>query len=259
MRSPLDLDFARNGLWYRVPVEQARRLKDRWPPEWLAFYQTQVFGAEAHSINYYGRVVDVREVARYELFPDEPRDDRSAKRYYQLFLDSLLRRPNPIRSRRLRRIVFIPTTWKKFTLASEVNDLFDESPLEDRLWNEFKTLGIPAERQELVEVTGQAYFLDFAIYCASGSLAVETDGDAWHANSGKARADNRRDNDLQANGWKLLRFGTSQVRDELADYCVPKIVDAINAMGGLDEGAIPRRIPVKQPDGSYQTGLFDPK
>ncbi len=48
-------DFARlrDELWYRIPVESAPK---RWPPRWLAFYQTKVFGSEAYAVRYYGRV-----------------------------------------------------------------------------------------------------------------------------------------------------------------------------------------------------------
>jgi len=252
-----DFEILRTKLWYRIPAEQKERLiRNRWPPKWLAFYQTNAFKGDAHTVSYFGRVTNIREVTRLELFPDDPADDRSSKRYYRIGLSSLERRPEPIRSRRWRRIVFIPTTWNKFVSATEVNDLFDESPLEDVLWGQFKSLGIAAERQERVEVFGRSYFLDFAVYCHSGKLDVEADGDSWHANPEKAAVDNLRDNDLQSSGWTTLRFGTRQIREELAQYCVPKIVESINRRGGVDEGAAGRHIPIERPDGSYQLGLF---
>lgn len=255
---PLDLTIARTRLWYRIPVDQVdKRLRDRWPPYWVAFYQPKIFGAEAYSVNYFGRVVDIRDVARHDLFPDEPRDGRSERRYHQVFFDELRRREVPIRSPTWRRITFIPTTWQKFAAAGEINDLFDESPLEDLVWQEFKSLGIRAQRQEWIELGDHSYFLDFAIYCASGKLDVETDGDAWHANPRKAIADNERDNDLHSQGWSVLRFSTRQIGEEPGKYCVPKVVETINKLGGVDEGAIPRLVPVKQADGSYQLGLFD--
>jgi len=252
-----DFEIVRTRLWYRIPVEEKKRLiQDRWPPKWLAFYQTNVFKGDAYTVSYFGRVTDIREVTRLELFPDDPADERSSKRYYKIGLLSLERRPEPIRSRRMRRIVFIPTTWAKFVSATEVNDLFDESPLEDALWGQFKSLGIAAERQERVEVVDRTYFLDFAVYCDSGKLDVEADGDTWHANSEKAAVDNLRDNDLHSSGWTLLRFGSRQIREELAQYCVPKIVKTINHMGGVEDGPMGRHIPIEGPGGSYQLGLF---
>ena len=160
-----DFDVARDKHWYRVSVDSAHKwLKNRWPPQWLAFYQTKVLGTEAHAVNYYARVLDVQEVDRWQLFPDQPRDERAMRRYCKLTISPLVRLPKPILSRRLRRIVFIAPTWEKFINAYEINDLYDESPLEDRLWAEMKRLQISAERQEYVEVKGRNYALDFAVY-----------------------------------------------------------------------------------------------
>ncbi len=155
--------------------------------------------------------------------------------------------------------MFIATTWDKFRTATEINDLYDESPLEDRLWAEFKRLAINAERQELVTIEDRNYFLDFAIYCDAGKIDVETDGDEWHANPEKAALDNVRDNDLESKGWQQLRFNTKQIREALTNYCVPKIVETINYLGGLPkEGKLlPRKIDLNRPDGAYQLGLFD--
>jgi very-short-patch-repair endonuclease len=87
---------------------------------------------------------------------------------------------------------------------------------------------------------------------------VETDGDTWHANPVKAAEDNVRDNALEVHGWSLLRFTTAQIVERLNEYCIPKIVEKINALGGADEGGqIARR--VELPDGArmIQKGLFD--
>jgi hypothetical protein len=54
---------------------------------------------------------------------------------------------SPIPCRLPRPVVFIPTTWQKFSQAEELNDLYDDSPLEDILWTDLKKEKIPAERQ----------------------------------------------------------------------------------------------------------------
>lgn len=258
LNNRLDFNIAHEQHWYRIPVSSVSKwLKDRWPPQWIAFYQTKVFGTEAHAVNYYGQVVDIRKAYRWELFPDQPRDEKSQRRYYQIVFDDLRRLPIPIVSRRWRRIVFIPTTWQKFTTATEINELYDESPLEDLLWGELKQMDIHAERQELVEVSKRIYFLDFAVYCATGNLDIETDGDTWHVNREKAAQDNMRDNDLESVGWRLLRFNTKQLREEMTEYCVPAIVKTLNSLGGLDEGGLAtRKIDLNTPDRSRQLGLF---
>jgi very-short-patch-repair endonuclease len=258
MNNPDDFALARDRHWYRVPVRSVDRwLKKRWPPEWLAFYQTKIFGSDAFAINYYSQVVGLRTVTRRELVPEESDEERAARRYYQLFLGPLQRLPKPIMSRRWRLIVFIPTTWRKFMSAIEINDLYDESPLEDRLWAEFKRLQIAAERQEFVETKGRLYALDFAIHCTEGKLDVETDGDTWHADRARIPLDNRRDNDLETGGWKVLRFNSYQVSEQMAEYCLPTIVENIKKTGGVEEGRlIPREINLDRP-GTYQLSLFD--
>lgn len=255
----LDFNIARDRGWYRIPISSAEKwLKDCWPPQWLAFYQTKIFGEEAFSVNYYAQVAGIRKVYRWELFPEQPRDEKSKRRYYQLFLDGLNHLPVPILSRRRRRIIFIPATWEKFIHATELNDLYDESPLEELLWFRFKHLRIRAERQEFIRIKKRDYALDFAVYCAMGKLDIETDGDTWHANPEKAAQDNLRDNDLETAGWKLLRFNTHQIQEQMAEYCIPTVVETINKLGGVDEGGVvPRKIDLSVPDDSHQLGLFD--
>ncbi len=253
-----DFKIACDQHWYRIPVSSANKwLKNRWPPRWIAFYQTKVFGAEAHSVSYYARVIQTRKTYRWQLFPDEILNEKSNRRYYQLILDPLQRLPKPIFSRRWRRIVFIPTTWHKLINAAEINDLYDDSPLEDHLWEEFKRHRILAERQEFVTVKKQNYALDFAIYCAKANIDVETDGDTWHANPEKAAQDNLRDNALEAVGWKVLRFTTQQIREDAKAYCIRTVTETINNLGGVDEGGmVTRKIDLKA-NGAYQLGLFD--
>ena len=257
INNKLDFAILREQLWYRIPVSSVEKwIKERWPPKWLAFYQTMAFGAEKHAINYIAEVLYFREVRRWQLFPNQPHDEKGNKWYYQIFVKSVHPLPKPIYSRRYRRIVFIPTTWEKFTNASEINDLFDESSLEDKLWAEFKRHNIPAERQEFVVARKKDYALDFAIYCTKGNIDVETDGDFWHANPEKAEQDNLRDNNLKAEGWQVLRFNTKQIQEQVADYCVPTIAKTIGKLGDLDEGKlIPRKINLDS--GSYQPSLFD--
>jgi len=117
---------------------------------------------------------------------------------------------------------------------------------------------IKAERQEWITVKKRNYFLDFALYCSTGKIDVETDGDVWHANPERAAQDNLRDNDLETVGWKVLRFNSHQIREEMGEYCLPTIAENINRLSGVDEGGIvPRKIDLDAPDSAYQLGLFD--
>jgi very-short-patch-repair endonuclease len=98
-----------------------------------------------------------------------------------------------------------------------------------------KTVRVRAERQERVKVKGNYYSLDFAIYCANGKIDIETDGDTWHTGKTQAAKDNLRDNHLETEGWRTLRFTARQVREEMETYCIPTIVKNINRLGGLTE------------------------
>jgi len=236
MNNARDFRLARDEHWYRIPVDKAHKWgKHHWPPKWLAFYQTKVFGCDAFSVRYYAHVHDVCKVQRKVLFPREINDSKAEDWYYQLIISPLQVRPLPIRSVRLRRITFIPTTWQKFWSSGEINDLWDESPLEDRLWTELKRLQLSAERQDFVTLKRRRHALDFAFYCANGKLNVETDGDLWHSDPRRIAEDNRRDNALEAEGWRLLSFNTSRIRDEMADYCLSTIIEIVSDLGGPAE------------------------
>jgi very-short-patch-repair endonuclease len=259
MNNLLDMSIAQDQGWYRIPVASVERfLKNRWPPEWLALYQTKTFGDQAYAINFFARVLEIHQVNRSQLFPNEPLDERAYRQYYQLILSPLQKLSQPIVSRRWRRITFIPTIWAKFVNAVEINDLYDDSPLEDLMWTALKLRQIFAERQELIQVKDKFYMLDFAIHCALGNLDVEIDGDTWHADRERISLDNQRDNDLHTAGWDVLRFNTRQIKEQLPHYCVPTIIKNLNRLGGLEEGkVIPRKIDPRNTSDWYQPSLFD--
>jgi len=249
-----DLTILKENGWYRIPVRTVPR---RWPPKWIAFYQGAKWG-QARGINYYAQVGEIREVARQTLFPDEAPNRKSNKRYYQIFLEPLHRVDPPLVSLRPRVIVFIPTTWHKFIAAGEINDLYDDSPLEDLLWTELKKFEIPAERQWRVQVAKKHYYLDFALFCKNANIAIEADGDSWHEDRPKIRADKKRQNDLTSTGWHILRFGSQEIQKQLASYCLPKIMDTIKRFGGIISPDRPsRRLYSSLPDNLQQLSLFE--
>jgi very-short-patch-repair endonuclease len=256
MNDPADFAIAQEHHWYRIPVKSAPK---RWPPQWLAFYQTKDFSEEKYSVKYFARVNEIRIVSRQQLFPDEPKNKKSSRDYYQLLLEPLQSLPIPIVSRKWRRIVFIPTTWEKFLQAREINDLYDESPLEDRLWTELKQRGFFAERQYYLKIENQFYCLDFAFFCRDGKLNIETDGDMWHSSRDRIAKDNRRDNYITIAGWYILRFNSKQVNDRLLKHCIPVIEKALKQFGGLVQAPI-SETPVRDKldhNQSIQEELFD--
>lgn len=250
-----DFSILQEQLWYRIPVQNAPR---GWPPKWIAFYLTKVFGSEAYSVRYFGRVKEIRTAKRIDLFPNEPPNPKSSREYFQIYLEKLEERADPVPSLRPRRLLFIPTTYYKFRNAEQINDLFDESPLEDCLWKEFKKLLIGTERQWELAIGKRHYRLDFALFCENGFINVETDGDRWHSSKRSIPRDNNRNNDLASIGWQVMRFGGNQIYNHMDDQCMNKILRTINKIGGLsNEGLVPRTF-YSLPQGfGQQLTLFD--
>ncbi len=170
-----DFERARENHWYRIPVRTAPDdiLKFRW----LAFYLTQAFEQEKWSIRYWTEIKKITRHRRRTLLPAEKHHPRANEMYYRLHLGEVHVRAEPIYSRRRRRIVFIPTIWRKISTALEINDLAHGSPLEDRLWAAMKQENIDAERQWWEGDRKTRYCLDFAVFCPKANLDVECDGD----------------------------------------------------------------------------------
>jgi very-short-patch-repair endonuclease len=243
--------------WYHIPVAHQPK---GWPFKWLCFYQGKAFEKNAYRVEYYGEVDSYDVVPYRKLFPNKIESEKSDWPYYRVRLKELKQREEPIPSFRPRRLLFVPTTLEKFHSAEQINDLFNESPLEDMLWVELKKLGVKAERQWILSVEKRNYYLDFALFCNEGFIDVETDGDSWHIRKDHAVRDNVRNNAMVPMGWDVLRFNGYQIHEEMQSYCVHEIQKSINQLGGLsDEGLVPRKF--FQEDGKtvQQLSLFEGK
>jgi very-short-patch-repair endonuclease len=249
-----DFERAKVEHWYRIPVQTAPEgLRNT---RWIAFYLTQAFGPEKWSVRYWAKVRKITQARRVDLLPTEENHPRSQKLYYRLGLGPLQLRPEAIHSRRRRRIVFIPSIWKKFTEALEINDLVHGSPLEDRLWAAFKQEEIEAERQWWETARQARYCLDFALFCPDGNIDVECDGDTWHSNPTAAAHDNARNNFLEQRGWHVLRFNTRQLTNDLPT-CVRNVATTINRCEGLIRlDKTVKQISVRDAEGWKQLRLF---
>ena len=235
------LEILKSEGWYHIPVENApQRWEKGWRPRFIAFYQGKVFGpTEAYKILHFGEVDRVEVVPRKNLFPDDEKNRHKAENlYYRVQLKELQQRYRPIVSYRPRRLVFIPTTWKKFEHADQINDLFHGSPLEDRLWKALKYINILAERQWKVVIENHNYYLDFAIFCKQGKLAIETDGYTTHFDSkNQIDYDTWRQNEIDLDGWRFLHYTTKQVKDDWVPY-LAQIQKAIDQLGGIESAEI---------------------
>jgi len=257
LRDKKDYALLKGEGWYRIPIEHTPK---RWPPDIIGFYQPKAFGADAFRIRHYGKVLKIDQVERRSLFPNEFESSKSKRMYHQIHIERLEQLPRPIPTRLTRPIVFIPTVWTKFIQAEELNDLFDESPLEDILWEELKQRKIMAERQWPVFLKDLNYILDFAFFCNRGKLDVETDGDTYHIGKEQGARDNKRNNDIEALGWHVMRFNSFQIREQSIKYCLQKIQVSITNLGGLiDDGLVPRKFIEGKSISGQQLSLFDEK
>jgi REase_MTES_1575 len=247
---PRDLELARERGWYRVrPGVAIDRLGDLSRFRTLAFYQPDAFGTDRRQVRFRTPVLAYERCTRAELLPEEPDHVRAQQIYHCFRLGPLEELPQPITSRKGRRLLFIPTTEDRLTLAQEINELFAGTPIEDHLFAALKREGLWPEREYYVELRRSEaarsrpvpHFLDLALFCRDRDLNVECDGDTWHIGPESARRDRQRDNLLEVNGWHILRFNTQEILHEI-DSTLIRIREAINRYGGVvdDEGVVRR-------------------
>lgn len=230
---PRDLRIALEEGWYRIPVsENSPELIRNGKATHIAFYQPASFGADRYTVQWYSPVSSLRIKTRLELLPNEPEHPDAHKSYYVVGCKQLQQLPAAIRSRRPRRIIFFPTTLRRLFTATDINFLFNDSPLEDLLWRELIKANIPAERQYDVRSRDRWYKLDFAVFCKTAGLDIECDSDTYHMDPDRVEYDKRRTNLLVAAGWHVLPFTTTMLRKNM-NATMQTVHDAINRYGGL--------------------------
>ena len=125
-----DFALAMDQHWYRVPVSsQEKWLRDRWPPKWLALYQTKKLGLEAYAIHYFAAVCDIQPAYGWELFPNQSRARTRQRRYHKLLLEPLQSLPKPIESPSSSTDCVYPDDVGKICPTEEINDLYSEARL----------------------------------------------------------------------------------------------------------------------------------
>lgn len=222
--------------WYHVPIKSAP--KNASFVEYLAFYFPRVFGEEyQYKVIYYARILNIDITKRIKLFPDEPEHERAQEDYYQFHLGEIKKLPKPIPSKKWRRIVHIPTSREKLFTAEEINDLWDTSPLEEKMYQEMKRRKIETERQVFVKAGGQNYCLDFGIFCHDGNIDVECDGEKYHILPEALTRDRKRNNQLTSFGWSVLRFLGKEINYNLRG-CFKTIERTIKNLGGFNPSHI---------------------
>jgi hypothetical protein len=135
-------------------------------------YSTKVFKEDKWAIHYYAPIEGHELVTRRDLIPSEPDHPRAGQWYYKLQLGPLEHKLPPIVSHRWRRITFIVTSGDRFMQATEINDLFEQESPAGRLYVKLKEMGVPAEREWLIDEAGAVYVVDLALPFENGWLPV---------------------------------------------------------------------------------------
>jgi very-short-patch-repair endonuclease len=239
-----DITILDEERWYRIPTTTIDRDPRDWPPTWFAAFERVSITRAGQQVLRYAKVRDIVRRTREDLFPGEPAGTRAGREYYQLLLEPINKLDEPLVPRRPRRNPFIRTTLARLLHARDFNDLFSDATqggYEDQLWQALEAHRIPAERQwELSTARKRKYVLDFAVFCERGGVDVEVDGRRHHYIPEQSEYDSDRNNDLEAKGWKVLRYRTAQIRESLGG-CLAQIGESIQRHGGLaDEAAPPR-------------------
>ncbi len=91
------------------------------------------------------------------------------------------------------------------------------------------------------------YYLDFAVFCKNGKLAIETDGYTTHHDSkNQIDYDTWRRNDIEIDDWRFLHYTTRQINEDSTPY-MQQIEQKIEQLGGLESpGEFKRKIGEEQ-------------
>lgn len=215
INSPHDFEIARDAGWYRVPQRSAPKF---FPPEFIAFYFTKPFGAEAYSVRWYTQVRGHELATRRDLLPNEPDHPHAAQVYYKVQIGPLLELPHPIASKRWRRLTFILTTGERLFAAWEINDLIVGSHEHDLMWRALKEAGLDAERDDET-LTRQR--VDFLLPCSYSDLGIVVS-----------------DSPPTDSTEYVLHFTPKQVNESL-DACLYQIKTAVAERGGVTQAPNP--------------------
>lgn len=135
MNNPRDLEIARLLGWYRIPFRSAPKVVS---VDYLAFYQTAVFGDDKWRIQYIAPVRGHELTTRAELIRDEDDHPHARHEYYKIQLNSLIRLPRPIVADKWRRITFLYTTGEYLLKAETIHDLVIHSEERRTLWQSLR-------------------------------------------------------------------------------------------------------------------------
>lgn len=214
--------------WYRIPVKRAPRRRFTH----LAFYQPSGFGRRGMAIRYYARVVSQRTVQRKDVLPYERKHPRAEDRYFLFRVDDIKKLPRPIKNVTPRRISFGFTTLERLLKSENILQLYDVAPTEELLGQALKRAGTRVRPQQYIRSGQKRFYVDFAVFCRRGALAIECDNRKAHSGLRKRRKDKTRDAALRREGWTVLHFSEKAIVSD-PKGCMLRVKKAIRKLGGL--------------------------
>lgn len=212
--------------WYRIPVRRAPRRKFKY----LAFYQPAGFGRRGKRIRYYARVLSQRTVRRKDLLPEEPKHARAGDYYFLFRLGNIKKLSRPIRNVTPRRISFGFTTLDRLLKSKDILQLYDVAPTEQIMEDALKRAGIRAVAQYYVSSGQKRYYVDFAVFCRGGSIAVECDNQKAHSGSRQRKKDRVKNAALRRKGWTVIRLSERDIVSNL-ESCMMRVKKAVRKLG----------------------------
>ncbi len=140
--------------WYRIPLKHAPHPV---AAEYLAFYFTRRFGRQAWQVPCYAPVRRYALLQRRLLLPHQEDHPRADDWYYRVELGPVEHLPQPLVSRRLRRVTFIPTTLERLLAADDVAELWQIDEESAVLWRYFPDLALKTTKRLFVEERRDRY------------------------------------------------------------------------------------------------------
>lgn len=136
-----DLNYAIKDKWYRIPQKQMPRGINA---EYVGFFLSgSVFKEQSGGIHYYAKVSGFELAYRKDLLPKEANHKRADEVYYRVALEEVLPKTPPVLNPTKRPIIFIRTTWDRFTQAREIKDLYSDSDyFVDRIYHALRNKGL---------------------------------------------------------------------------------------------------------------------
>jgi len=225
-----DLNILLKENWYRIPVKHVPKRKF----DYLAFYQPLSFGQKGKRIQYYAPVLDYKVQKRSDLLPKELEHPRAKDYYLQVHVGKTKKLSRPIRNIIPRRISFGFTTLNHLLKSKDILQLYNVTPTEPMVENGLKGAGMRAIPQYYVKgEEKKRYFLDFAIFCQKGKIAIECDNKKVHSIPSQKKKDKIKNAFLRRYGWNVIRLPEDSIVSNLPG-CIEKVKKTIQKLGGIE-------------------------